>query len=70
MPAPDTLTHLSPIWSRSATIIAERGEGAYIHTTDGRKLLDFTSGIGVTGCIAGSSRSHSIPSNPKATATR
>ena len=48
MPAPDTLTHLSPIWSRSATIIAERGEGAYIHTTDGRKLLDFTSGIGVT----------------------
>lgn len=44
----DTLTHISPIWSRSATIIAERGEGAYIHTTDGRKLLDFTCGIGVT----------------------
>jgi 4-aminobutyrate aminotransferase len=48
MPAPDTLTHLSPVWSRSATLIAERGEGAYIHTTDGRKLLDFTCGIGVT----------------------
>ena len=48
MPAPDTLTHISPIWSRSATIIAERGEGAYLYTTDGRKLLDFTCGIGVT----------------------
>jgi 4-aminobutyrate aminotransferase len=48
MPTPETLTHISPIWSRSAAIIAERGEGAYIYTTDGRKLLDFTCGIGVT----------------------
>jgi 4-aminobutyrate aminotransferase len=43
-----TLSHISPIWSRSATIVAERGEGAYLYTTDGRKLLDFTCGIGVT----------------------
>lgn len=28
--------------------MAERAEGAYIYTDDGRKLLDFTSGIGVT----------------------
>ena len=43
-----TISHISPIWSRSATIIAERGEGAYLYTTDGRRLLDFTCGIGVT----------------------
>lgn len=27
----------------------ERGEGPYLYATDGRKFLDFTSGIGVTG---------------------
>ena len=27
----------------------ERGEGLYLHAADGRKFLDFTSGIGVTG---------------------
>jgi acetylornithine/N-succinyldiaminopimelate aminotransferase len=27
----------------------DRGEGLYLHATDGRKFLDFTSGIGVTG---------------------
>lgn len=48
MPTPDTLNHISPIWSRSASIVAERGEGAYLYTTDGRQLLDFTCGIGVT----------------------
>lgn len=41
-------SHLSPVWSRSAAIYAERGEGAYLYTADGRKLLDFTCGIGVT----------------------
>jgi 4-aminobutyrate aminotransferase len=43
-----TLSHISPIWTRSASLVAERGEGAYLYTTDGRKLLDFTCGIGVT----------------------
>lgn len=44
------LSHLSPVWGRAvpATLVAERGEGAYLYTTDGRRLLDFTSGIGVT----------------------
>jgi acetylornithine/N-succinyldiaminopimelate aminotransferase len=27
----------------------DRGEGLYLHATNGRKFLDFTSGIGVTG---------------------
>src|SRR5574340_1707024 len=40
--------HLSPVWSRIVDLEAERGEGSYIYTTDGRKLLDFTCGIGVT----------------------
>lgn len=48
MTHPNAINHISPIWSRSATIIAERGEGAYLYTTDGRKLTDFTCGIGVT----------------------
>lgn len=48
MTQPNAINHISPIWSRSATIIAERGEGTYLYTTDGRKLIDFTCGIGVT----------------------
>ncbi len=44
----DNRNHVSPVWSRSAEILVERGEGAYLFTTDGRKLLDFTCGIGVT----------------------
>ena len=40
--------HMSPVWTRIFDFVAERAEGSYIYTTDGRKLLDFTSGIGVT----------------------
>ncbi len=40
--------HLSPVWPRYTEILAERAEGAYIYGTDGRRYLDFTSGIGVT----------------------
>lgn len=42
------LDRVSPVWSRSATIIADRGEGVYLYDTDGRRYMDFTSGIGVT----------------------
>jgi len=45
---PDAMTHLSPVWSRSWTLHVERGEGAYLFDTDGRRYLDFTCGIGVT----------------------
>ena len=44
----DAMTHLSPVWSRSWTLNVERGEGAYLFDTDGRRYLDFTCGIGVT----------------------
>ena len=49
MSEPD-LSHISPVWGRAVpgTLVAERGEGAYLFMTDGRRLLDFTSGIGVT----------------------
>jgi len=44
------LSHISPVWGRAVpgTLLVDHGEGPYIFTTDGRRLLDFTSGIGVT----------------------
>jgi 4-aminobutyrate aminotransferase len=44
----DNFPHMTPAWSRIFNFVAERAEGPYIYTDDGRKLLDFTSGIGVT----------------------
>ena len=32
----------------SATVIADHGEGIYLVDVDGRRYMDFTSGIGVT----------------------
>lgn len=40
--------HLSPVWYRYTEILAERAEGAYIYAANGRRYLDFTTGIGVT----------------------
>jgi len=44
------LSHIAPVWGRAVpgTLVADHGEGAYLYTTDGRRYLDFTSGIGVT----------------------
>ncbi|HEX6292570.1 MAG TPA: aminotransferase class III-fold pyridoxal phosphate-dependent enzyme [Herpetosiphonaceae bacterium] len=39
---------LAPVWARSWTLHAQRGEGAYLFDTGGRRYLDFTCGIGVT----------------------
>jgi 4-aminobutyrate aminotransferase len=49
MTDPD-LSHISPVWGRAVpgTLVVERGQGPYLFTNDGRRLLDFTSGIGVT----------------------
>jgi 4-aminobutyrate aminotransferase len=44
----EDFAHMSPVWGRIFNFVAERAEGSYIYTTDGRKLLDFTCGIGVT----------------------
>ncbi len=40
--------HLSPILTRATAVHAARGEGVHIIDHQGRKYLDFTSGIGVT----------------------
>ena len=44
----DNFPHMSPVWGRIFNFVGERAEGSYIYTEDGRKLLDFTCGIGVT----------------------
>jgi 4-aminobutyrate aminotransferase len=44
----ENFPHMSPVWGRLFNFVAERAEGSYIYTADGRKLLDFTCGIGVT----------------------
>lgn len=44
----NNFSHIAPAWSRIFNFVADRAEGSYIYTDDGRKLLDFTSGIGVT----------------------
>ncbi|MGD2084058.1 MAG: aminotransferase class III-fold pyridoxal phosphate-dependent enzyme [Chromatiales bacterium] len=40
---------LSPLLKQSSGITAVRGEGAYLFDDAGKRYLDFTSGIGVTG---------------------
>lgn len=41
--------HITPGIGRVASdLIIERGKGSWVWTTDGKKWLDFTSGIGVT----------------------
>ncbi len=44
----ESISHMSPVWMRYFNFVAERAQGSYIYTVDGRRLLDFTSGIGVT----------------------
>jgi 4-aminobutyrate aminotransferase len=44
----ENFSHMTPAWSRIFNLVADRAEGSYIYTDDGKKLLDFTSGIGVT----------------------
>jgi 4-aminobutyrate aminotransferase len=46
--SPGLRQHLSPVWPHYTEVLAERAEGVYIYGADGRRYLDFTSGIGVT----------------------
>lgn len=43
------MAELSPILKQATPIVAARGEGVYLYDEDGRRYLDFTAGIGVTG---------------------
>ncbi|MBA3949441.1 MAG: acetylornithine/succinylornithine family transaminase [Acidobacteria bacterium] len=38
--------HILPVYKR-ANVVFERGDGAYLFDTDGRRYLDFVSGVGV-----------------------
>lgn len=40
--------HLSQVWKRYTDIVVDRAEGAYLWADDGRRYLDFSTGIGVT----------------------
>ena len=40
--------HIGAGVGRISSIIMEKGQGSWVWTTTGQKLLDFTSGIGVT----------------------
>lgn len=42
------VNNLSAIWSRLTDLEIEKGEGAYVYDTSGKRYLDFTSGIAVT----------------------
>jgi 4-aminobutyrate aminotransferase len=45
---PRGVEHLSPIWSRSFSVMVDHGEGSYLFDTEGKRYLDFTCGIAVT----------------------
>jgi 4-aminobutyrate aminotransferase len=47
-PAGASMRALSPLLRQSSGIVAVRGEGCYLFDRDGRRYLDFASGIGVT----------------------
>jgi 4-aminobutyrate aminotransferase len=40
--------HVASCYSRYSDLVVERAEGAHLHTVDGRDVLDFGCGIGVT----------------------
>ena len=44
----DSLSHLSPVWTRIFPIEVDHGEGCYLYDVNGNAYLDFTCGIGVT----------------------
>lgn len=43
-----TLQYVSPVWNRYTRIIIDHAQGANVYDVNGKKYLDFTSGIGVT----------------------
>ncbi|MFA5663276.1 aspartate aminotransferase family protein [Castellaniella sp.] len=40
--------HLSPLLHQASHVLAERGEGIYLYTREGKRYIDCTAGIGVT----------------------
>lgn len=46
--ADDAFALLSPVWNRAWSLYVDHGEGCYLYDKNGRRYLDFTSGIAVT----------------------
>lgn len=46
---PEYAQYLSPVWSRYTNLVIDHASGPYLYTTEGRRILDFSTGIGVTG---------------------
>lgn len=46
--ADDAISLLSPVWNRAWSLFVDHGEGCYLYDKNGRRYLDFTSGIAVT----------------------
>ncbi|MFI2609135.1 aspartate aminotransferase family protein [Kitasatospora sp. NPDC018619] len=42
------MSQLSPVLKQATPVVAVRGEGLHLYDADGRRHLDFTSGVGVT----------------------
>lgn len=42
------MINLAPVWPHLTTMQPVRGEGVYLYDAAGRRVMDFTSGIGVT----------------------
>ncbi|MFJ8624850.1 aspartate aminotransferase family protein [Kitasatospora sp. NPDC093550] len=43
------MSQLSPVLKQATPVVAVRGEGLHLYDAEGRRYLDFTSGVGVTG---------------------
>src|SRR3954468_8081611 len=46
-PMPDTSV-VPAVWSRITNLVVDHGEGSWLVTTDGQRILDYSSGIGGT----------------------
>lgn len=44
----EAMAYISPVWTHATDILVDRGEGVYLYDTQGRRYIDFTSGIAVT----------------------
>ena len=47
-PATAQVERLSPVWPHYTDLEVDHAEDVYVFTRDGRRYLDFTSGIAVT----------------------
>ncbi|HZW99262.1 MAG TPA: aminotransferase class III-fold pyridoxal phosphate-dependent enzyme, partial [Trueperaceae bacterium] len=42
------MARLSPLLKQATPVVVDHAQGSWIHATNGKRYLDFTTGIGVT----------------------